>query len=52
VERFRRELLPALSDGRLAPQLDRIFPLADVAAAHERLEQNQSLGKIVLRVKE
>lgn len=52
VERFRRELLPALDDGRLAPQLDRIFPVSDVAAAHERMEQNQGSGKIVLRVKE
>lgn len=52
VARFQRELLPALEAGRLEPQLDRIFPLADAAAAHERMEQNQSSGKIVLRVKE
>ncbi|RYZ03695.1 MAG: NAD(P)H-quinone oxidoreductase [Myxococcales bacterium] len=52
VERFRRELLPAVADGRLAPRLDQIFPLSAVVAAHERMEQNQSLGKIVLRVKE
>lgn len=52
VERFRRELLPALSDGRLAPRLDRTFPLAAVAEAHEWMEQNRSAGKIVLLVKE
>ncbi len=52
VQRFERELLPALVKGDLEPQLDRIFPLAEVAAAHERLEQNLSSGKIVLRVKE
>lgn len=52
VARFQRELLPALEAGRLEPQLDRIFPLAEAAVAHERMERNQSSGKIVLRVKE
>ena len=50
VQRFERELWPALDQGALAPSLDRIFPLADVAAAHQRMEQNLNTGKIVLRV--
>jgi putative PIG3 family NAD(P)H quinone oxidoreductase len=50
VQRFQRELWPALDHGALAPSLDRIFPLADVAVAHERMEQNLNTGKIVLRV--
>jgi putative PIG3 family NAD(P)H quinone oxidoreductase len=52
VRRFAAELLPALEDGRLSPQLDRVFPLSEVVAAHERMERNESLGKIVLRVAE
>lgn len=51
VRRFEEELLPALADGRLSPQLDRIFPLTEVVSAHQRMEQNLSLGKIVLRVR-
>ncbi|HEX2676009.1 MAG TPA: NAD(P)H-quinone oxidoreductase [Polyangiales bacterium] len=51
VQRFERELWPLLESGKLVPQLDRIFPLADVMAAHQRMEQNLSVGKIVLRVR-
>jgi tumor protein p53-inducible protein 3 len=50
VKRFERELWPALDAGTLSPKLDRIFPLADVRAAHERMEQNLNAGKIVLAV--
>jgi putative PIG3 family NAD(P)H quinone oxidoreductase len=50
VQRFERELWPALDRGLLRPLLDRIFPLAEVAAAHSRMEQNQNVGKLVLRV--
>jgi putative PIG3 family NAD(P)H quinone oxidoreductase len=50
VQRFERELLPALAAGEISPQLDRAFPLAEVAAAHVRMEQNLNSGKIVLRL--
>jgi len=50
VQRFERELWPALNAGQLEPSLDRIFPLADVADAHARMEQNLNRGKIVLQV--
>ena len=38
--------------GRLRPVVDRVFPLADARAAHERLEAGEQLGKIVLRIPE
>jgi putative PIG3 family NAD(P)H quinone oxidoreductase len=50
VERFERELWPALEAGALSPRLDQIFSLADVASAHRRMEQNLNAGKLVLRV--
>jgi putative PIG3 family NAD(P)H quinone oxidoreductase len=50
VQRFERELWPALDAGQLEPSLDQIFPLSDVAAAHARMEQNLNSGKLVLRV--
>jgi putative PIG3 family NAD(P)H quinone oxidoreductase len=50
VQRFERELWPGLDAGALSPSLDRVFLLGDVAAAHERMEQNLNTGKIVLRV--
>jgi len=50
VQRFQRELWPALDSGALSPRLDQTFPFADVAAAHGRMERNLNTGKIVLRV--
>ncbi|HYJ09093.1 MAG TPA: NAD(P)H-quinone oxidoreductase [Polyangiaceae bacterium] len=48
VRRFERELWPALDTGVLSPCIDQIFPLADVALAHARMERNLNVGKIVL----
>ena len=50
VRRFQRELWSALDSGALSPRLDQIFPFADVAAAHGRMERNLNTGKIVLRL--
>jgi zinc-binding alcohol dehydrogenase/oxidoreductase len=36
--------------GRARPVVDAVFPLAEAAAAHERLEAGEQLGKIVLRI--
>jgi tumor protein p53-inducible protein 3 len=50
VERFRRDWLHRLEDGRLRPIVDTVMPLADARVAHERMESNANVGKIVLRV--
>jgi putative PIG3 family NAD(P)H quinone oxidoreductase len=50
VEGFRRRFLPLFEAGRLRPVLDRVYSLDEVRLAHERMEANQNLGKIVLRV--
>ncbi len=39
-----------IADGRARPLLDEVFPLAEAAAAHERLERADQMGKIVLRI--
>jgi NADPH2:quinone reductase len=39
-----------VASGRVVPVVDTVFPLADAAAAHERLEAGEQLGKIVLRI--
>jgi NADPH:quinone reductase-like Zn-dependent oxidoreductase len=36
--------------GRALPVIDSVFPLAEAAAAHERLESGEQLGKVVLRI--
>lgn len=47
---LRREVWPLLDQGKVKPQIDRIFPLADAAAAHKLMESSQHIGKIVLKV--
>jgi NADPH:quinone reductase-like Zn-dependent oxidoreductase len=45
-----REVLGHVFAGRLRPVVDRVFPLAEVRAAHEYLESSQMFGKVVMRV--
>ena len=39
-----------VKSGRAVPVVDAVFPLSEAAAAHERLEAGEQLGKIVLRI--
>lgn len=48
---FVRNTLPLFADGRLRPLVDSVFPLGEVARAHQRMEANENLGKIVLSVR-
>ena len=38
--------------GRVKPLVDKVFPLSEAAAAHERMESGEQLGKIILRIPE
>ena len=48
TERFRSRWLPELESGRLQPLIDTSFPLAEAAAAHQYMEDNRNVGKIML----
>jgi NADPH:quinone reductase-like Zn-dependent oxidoreductase len=39
-----------VANGRLKPIVDRVFPLAEAAAAHTYLESSSQFGKVVLQV--
>ena len=39
-----------VASGRARPIVDRVFPLAEVQAAHERLEDSAQFGKVVLSI--
>ena len=47
---MRADLWPAVQDGTLHLPLDRVFPLAEAAAAQDHMRANAYLGKIVLTV--
>jgi len=41
---------PLVAAGKVKPVIDSTYPLARAAAAHERMESSQHIGKIVLTV--
>jgi zinc-binding alcohol dehydrogenase/oxidoreductase len=45
-----RGVVELIDAGKVRPLVDRVFPLADARAAHERLEAGEQLGKIVLAI--
>jgi putative PIG3 family NAD(P)H quinone oxidoreductase len=52
TRRFAREVVPLLGDGRLRPVIHGRWPLAEVAAAHEVMEENRNVGKLVIDVQD
>jgi NADPH:quinone reductase-like Zn-dependent oxidoreductase len=45
---FGRDILPLVAAGRVRPVLDSALPMARAREAHERMERNESFGKLVL----
>jgi NADPH:quinone reductase-like Zn-dependent oxidoreductase len=41
-----------IDEGRARPVVDSVYPLAEIADAHARLEAGEQLGKVVLRIPE
>ena len=52
ADEIARIVWPHVEEGRLRPLIDKTFPLAEAAKAHERMEGGDHLGKIVLVVRE
>jgi putative PIG3 family NAD(P)H quinone oxidoreductase len=50
ADEIHKTVWPYISGGRLKPVIDMTFPLAEAAAAHERMESGDHVGKIVLEV--
>lgn len=48
--RFGQEVVPLLADGSIQPVIDSVFPLERIAEAHQRLESNETFGKVVLTI--
>lgn len=47
---FEKSVLPHIASGRVKVVVDRVYPLAEAAAAQEYMAANQNFGKIVLRM--
>ncbi|MEP6901062.1 MAG: NAD(P)H-quinone oxidoreductase [Actinomycetota bacterium] len=48
TRKFVAEVVPLFADGKLKPNIDKVFKIEDVRKAHQYLESNASFGKVVL----
>ena len=48
VARWARRLLAYADRGEVRPHVDRVFPLAEAAAAHRYIEERRNVGKVLL----
>jgi NADPH:quinone reductase-like Zn-dependent oxidoreductase len=52
ADELAKTVWPYVEGNRLKPAMDQIFPLAEAAAAHARMEAGDHIGKIVLTMDE
>ena len=45
---FAEHVVPLLANNAVRPVIDKVFRLEEVRAAHQRIESNESFGKVVL----
>lgn len=50
TQRFASEILPRFDRGSLKPVIDSRYPLEAIAAAHEHMQSNANVGKIVIDI--
>jgi len=50
AEALLREIWPLVASGAIVPQIYRVFPFEEAAAAHALMESSRHIGKILLRV--
>ena len=48
VRAFEREVVPALSAGRIRPLIDSVYPAAKITAAFDRLGERGKAGKVLI----
>ena len=48
TQRFLKHWMPALINDPLTAVIDQCFPLAEAFAAHQHMEENRNIGKIIL----
>jgi NADPH:quinone reductase-like Zn-dependent oxidoreductase len=45
---FAAEVVPLLACGIIKPNVDSVFPISEIGKAHQRLESNETFGKVVV----
>lgn len=52
TEELREHVWPRISSGELVPVIDSVLPIRDANAGHQLLERNQTVGKVLLQIRE
>ncbi|WP_057914898.1 NAD(P)H-quinone oxidoreductase [Peribacillus muralis] len=52
TEEFVSKVMPLFLENEVRAIVDRVFPFADIQKAHEHMEANRNVGKIILKVNE
>lgn len=52
IQAFSADFLPDLASGKITPIIDCVLDWKDIQKAHQRMEANKNIGKIVLKVRE
>ncbi|KXS21669.1 NAD(P)H quinone oxidoreductase, PIG3 family [Gonapodya prolifera JEL478] len=50
AELIRRDCIPKFESGELRPVIDTVYAFEDIAKGHQHLEEDKSLGKVLLRL--
>ena len=48
IQRFTSECMGDFESGKLKPVVDKVFKLSDIVKAHQYMEMNENIGKIIL----
>ena len=48
AQELEQQLWPLIAAGKIRPVIDSVYSLAQVAEAHQRMESNQHIGKLVM----
>ena len=52
IRQFKMDFESFLKRGIIKPVIDTVLPWTNVAQAHEILEKNQNMGKVILHIKD
>ncbi|PLY02835.1 MAG: NADPH:quinone oxidoreductase [Desulfuromonas sp.] len=50
IAEFTRRALPKFADRTIVPIIEKVFPLDEVVASHQMMEEDKHFGKIVLKI--
>ncbi|MGV6801273.1 MAG: NAD(P)H-quinone oxidoreductase [bacterium] len=50
VAAVKAHIWPLIESGKIKPIIDSVYPLAEAAKAHEKMEASQHIGKIILQL--